>query len=223
MGISVSGICLLYCIAGVVTPPYVALDTISNHENEVIRTKGLVTDLHILSGGGMLLTVMDNGTELPVYLSLSPGSGGCDLKLRYGDEIELVGRVERYRGSYELVASGEGVKIEHSDPDAGTDAVYFVTQVARYPDTYKGRRIRVVGYTCEVYRRIFYLCSDHGEGEGPGHRYRMKVRVEDEGRERGALPEVEEGERIIADGVLVYNHENMQYELNLISLSLAAL
>jgi len=66
--ISLFGICLLYCVSCIVEPPYVPLDVLAsqsqNHENELIKTKGLVVDLLNLSDGNMLLNIMDNGRYL---------------------------------------------------------------------------------------------------------------------------------------------------------------
>ena len=82
--------------------------------------------------------------------------------------------------------------------------------MAEHPANYEGRRIRVVGYICKVYKRIFYLCSEEGESAG----YRMRVVPK-----RLAEPELEKGDKVIIEGVLVYNPGDMRYELELISLS----
>ena len=212
--ISLFGICLLYCISCIVEPPYVPLDVLAsqsqNYENELIKTKGLVVDLLNLSDGNMLLNIMDNGTELPVFVS--SGSSDKDsekLVLRYGDEIELQGRIQQYRGEYEIVVSKSGIGKIKSDNSNDNNA-HFVAEIAEHPSNYEGRRIRVVGYICEVYKRIFYLCSEEGGSAG----YRMRVIAE-----RLAEHGLEKGDKVIADGVLVYNPGDMRYELKLISLS----
>ena len=85
-------------------------------------------------------------------------------------------------------------------------------EIAEHPANYEGRRIRVVGYICKVYKRIFYLCSDNKASTE--YQYRMQVIAE-----RLAEPGLEKGDKVIADGVLVYNPGDMRYELKLISLS----
>jgi len=217
--ISLFGICLLYCISCIVEPPYVPLDAIAsqshnhshNYENELIKTRGVVVDLMNLSDRNMLLNIMDNGTELPVFVSSSFSSSDKDsekLMLKYGDVIELQGRIQQYRGKYEIAASEGGLKKINSDNN--DKGAYFVAEIAEYPSNYEGRRIRVVGYICKVYKRIFYLCSEEGESTG----YRMRVVPK-----RLAEPELEKGDKVIIEGVLVYNPRDMRYELELISLS----
>ena len=202
-------------------PPYVPLDAIAsqshnhshNYENELIKTKGVVVDLMNLSDRNMLLNIMDNGTELPVFVSSSFSSSDKDsekLILKYGDVIELQGRVQQYRGKYEIAASEGGLKKINSDNN--DNGAYFVAEIAEYPSNYEGRRIRVVGYICKVYKRIFYLCSEEGESAG----YRMRVVPK---RLAEPEPELEKGDKVIIEGVLVYNPGDMRYELELISLS----
>jgi len=212
--ISLFGICLLYCVSCIVEPPYVPLDVLAsqsqNYENELIKTKGLVVDLLNLSDGNMLLNIMDNGTELPVFVS-SSDKDSEKLVLRYGDEIELQGRIQQYRGEYEIVVSKSGIRKIKSDNSNDNNA-HFVAEIAKHPSNYEGRRIRVVGYICKVYKRIFYLCSDNKASTE--YQYRMRVIAE-----RLAEPGLEKGDKVIADGVLVYNPGDMRYELKLISLS----
>ena len=183
--ISLFGICLLYCISCIVEPPYVPLDAIAsqshnhshNYENELIKTRGVVVDLMNLSDRNMLLNIMDNGTELPVFVSSSFSSSDKDsekLILKYGDVIELQGRVQQYRGKYEITASEGGLKKINSDNN--DNGAYFVAEIAEYPSNYEGRRIRVVGYICKVYKRIFYLCSDNKASTE--YQYRMQVIAE---------------------------------------------
>ncbi len=217
--ISLFGICLLYCISCIVEPPYVPLDAIAsqshnhshNYENELIKTRGVVVDLMNLSDRNMLLNIMDNGTELPVFVSSSSSDKDSEkLILKYGDVIELQGRIQQYRGKYEIAASEGGLKKINSDNN--DKGAYFVAEIAEYPSNYEGRRIRVVGYICKVYKRIFYLCSEEGESAG----YRMRVVPK---RLAEPEPELEKGDKVIIEGVLVYNPGDMRYELELISLS----
>jgi hypothetical protein len=49
--------------------------------------------------------------------------------------------------------------------------ISFISQIARRPETYRGKRIRVAGYVKDVYKRLFHLCDEErylwykGEGE----------------------------------------------------------
>ncbi len=192
IAISLAGVGVLYCIATVVNPPHVPLDSIANHNNELVKTGGIVTALRHSGSGNTIVEITANGTSLPVFVRSSSG-----LDLRYGDEIELEGRVYRYRDNYAITTAGENIRKINSSSD-----IYFVAEIAGQPDAYRGRRIRVIGNLSKVYTNVFYLD-------------RMRVVVT--GAKR--MPRVEEGDRLVADGVLVYNTDELRYELKLISLS----
>ncbi len=84
------------------------------------------------------------------------------------------------------------------------------------PEEYEGRRISIVGYAGDVYKHVFYLCDEKGK-------YWLRVQMDAEAGanvDDGSIPisKLQKGDKIIAEGVFVYNPENMRYELNLISL-----
>lgn len=210
--LSLLGIGILYGISltSFVEPPYVPLEEVAvgTHEGTFIRTKGVITDLSVTEYGN-LLTLRGNKTELPIFVDL----GKEPLNLSYGDEIEVQGRVQLYKGRYELVAAENTINKVSAENES---VVSFVSQIARHPEEYEGRRIRVVGYAEGVYKHVFYLGSE-------GDSYQMRVKVEAEARAKtnnGSIPisELQKGDKIIAEGVFRYNPENMRYELNLISL-----
>ena len=212
--LSLLGIGILYGISltSFVEPPYVPLEEVAvgTHEGTFIRTKGVITDLSITEYGN-LLTLRGNKTELLIFVDL--GIGKEQLNLSYGDEIEVQGRVQLYKGRYELVAAENTINKVSAENES---VVSFVSQIARHPEEYEGKRIRVVGYAEGVYKHVFYLGSE-------GDSYQMRVKVEAEARAKtnnGSIPisELQKGDKIIAEGVFRYNPENMRYELNLISL-----
>ncbi|RLG29216.1 hypothetical protein DRN97_12245, partial [Methanosarcinales archaeon] len=104
--LSLLGIGILYGISltSFVEPPYVPLEEVAvgTHEGTFIRTKGVITDLSVTEYGN-LLTLRGNKTELLIFVDL--GIGKEQLNLSYGDEIEVQGRVQLYKGRYELVAA----------------------------------------------------------------------------------------------------------------------
>ena len=118
--------------------------------------------------------------------------------------------LQQYSGKYEIAASEGGLKKINSDNN--DNSAYFVVEIAEHPANYEGRRIRVVGYICKVYKRIFYLCSDNKASTE--YQYRMQVIAE-----RLAELGLKKDGRVIVEGVLIYSPEDMRYELELISLS----
>lgn len=74
------------------------------------------------------------------------------------------------------------------------------------------RTFRGDTYIDDLFTRIFYLrSSETGTG---GHRMKVKLMNKETSI---AISELQEGDKIIAAGVLSYDPENLRYELNLIS------
>jgi hypothetical protein len=197
---SLVGVCVLYYISLVITPPFVPLNEVAFHEGTIIRTRGVITELSVTESGNVLIKLAGNQTELPLFFDSSTARQEL-LNLSYGDEIEVEGKVQVYRGSYELLASEGGMKMVTQDHDTA-----FVSQIAVQPEAYEGRKIRVVGYAEDVYTHVFYLCDETGS-------YRMRVRVMDAD---SSISTLQEGDKILAEGVFSYDTQNMRYELNLV-------
>jgi DNA/RNA endonuclease YhcR with UshA esterase domain len=202
---SLLGVCILYSISLFVEPPHVPLEEVAvgTHEGTFVRTKGVITDFSVTKYGNML-TIKGNKTELLIFVD-STDERKEQLNLSYGDEIEVQGRVQLYSGRYELVASENAIK-KLSDKNERT--ISFVSQMAMHPEEYEGRRISVVGYAEDVYKHVFYLGDEKGK-------YLMRVKVNNGSI---SIPDLQKGDKIIAEGLLSYDPENMRYELNVISL-----
>ena len=197
---SLLGICILYSISLFLTPQFVPLDEVALHEDTVIRTKGVITEFSVTEYGNVLMKIEGNKTELPIFVESADEKKEL-LNLSYGDEIEVEGRVQVYQGDYELVVSGNAIK----EVTQQKSNVSFVAQIAAQPEEYRGKKIRVAGYVEDVYTRVFYL-----RDEPDNHRMRVKLRT------TNSISELHEGDKIIVEGVLSYDAENMRYELNLI-------
>ncbi len=198
---SLVGVCVLYYISLVITPPFVPLNEVAFHEGTIIRTRGVITELSVTESGNVLIKLAGNQTELPLFFD-SPTARQELSNLSYGDEIEVEGKVQVYQGSYELFVSKGGIKMVTRERDTA-----FVSQIAVQPEAYEGRKIRVVGYAEDVYTHVFYLCDETGS-------YRMRVRVMDAD---SSISTLQEGDKILAEGVCSYDAQNMRYELNLVS------
>ncbi|MEA2074719.1 MAG: hypothetical protein U9O85_03160 [Euryarchaeota archaeon] len=196
---SLLGVCVLYGISLFVTPPFVPLDEAALHENEIIRTEGVITEFSVTEYGNVLMKLEGNQTELLLFVE-SMNDRRELLNLSYGDEIEVEGRVQLYRGEYELVVSGNAIR----KVTPGSN-ISFVSQIAAHPEEYKGKKIRVAGYVEDIYTRVFYFRDETGN-----HRMRAKATT-------SSISELQEGDKIIAEGVFSYDAQNMKYELNLIS------
>jgi len=97
--LSLLGVGILYGISltSFVESPYVPLEAVAvgTHEGAFIRTRGVITDFRVTEYGDVL-TIGVNKTELPIFVD---SAGEALLNLSYGDEIEVQGRVQLYKGS----------------------------------------------------------------------------------------------------------------------------
>lgn len=200
---SLVGVAILYSISLFVMPPFVPLDEIALHEGTVIRTRGVITAFGVTESGNVVMKIEGNETALPIFVNSKKNGSNELLNLSYGDEIEVEGRVEVYRGEYELVVSENTIKKLTSE-----STVSFVAQIAMHPEAYEGRKIQVAGYVEDVYQRVFYLRDEAGT-----HHLRVKLMDTDM-----PISGLQEGTQIIAEGVLAYDAKTMRYELNLVAL-----
>ena len=205
IGFSLIGVCVLYCITLFVTPPFVPLDEVALHEEAFVRTSGVITDFSVTASGNVLITLEGNQSELPIFVESADKSPEL-LNLGYGDEIEVEGRVQVYRGTYELVVSGTDIKKVTHERD-----IAFVSQIAAHPEAYAGVRIRVIGYVEDAYTQVFYIRDEAGT-------YRMRVTLREAST---ANPALQEGDKVLVEGVLSYDAENLRYELNAVALQAA--
>jgi len=196
---SLLGVCILYGISLFVTPPFVHLDGVALHEGSDIRTHGVLTEFRVTEYGNVIMKIEGNQTELLIFVESANNKKDL-LNLSYGDEIEVEGRVQVYRGEYELVVSENAIKKRTQGSN-----IAFVSQIAAHPEVYAGKKIRVAGYADDVYTHVFYLRDETGT-------YRMRVAT------TSSISELQEGDKLIVEGVFSYNAENMRYELNLIAL-----
>jgi hypothetical protein len=198
--LSLLGVCILYCISLVAESPYVPLDEVGAHESAFVRTRGVISDFYVTGSGNVLMRIMGNETELLIFISSADNSENL-LNLSYGNEIEVEGRVSVYQGEYELVADENAIKkVAHESN------ISFISQIALRPEYYKGRRISVAGYVKDVYKRVFQLCDEKGN-------YCMIVKANEI-----PISKLQDGTKIVAEGLFYYVPQNMRYELNLIAL-----
>lgn len=199
---SVLGIGMLYGISLLVVPPLVPLDEIPRHEGSSVRTRGIVTDVSGTEYGHVLVGLTANQTALLLFVTPSDELGILK-NLCYGDEVVVGGRVQVYRGEYELIVSERAiVKV-----NASADQIVFLPQLATEPKKFEGARIRVVGSVEDLYTSVFYLADGTGT-------YQLRVKP------RSGTPlisKLQEGERIVVDGVFSYDSTELRYELNLIA------
>lgn len=204
---SVLGIALLSAISLVVEPPTVPLDEVMRYEGTMVRTRGTLTDLSRTTTGNVLLTLAANQTELVIFLQ-PQSTAETLMTLSYGDELEVEGQVQLYRGTYELISAPTAIRRVEQGPYPSL----FVTQVATQPERYVGEKLRITGYLDDRYATLMYIRDESGM-------YRLRVKLL---TAEPALAGLTEGERVIAEGRFTYDAANLRYELQLLRLELLA-
>jgi hypothetical protein len=205
---SVLGIGMLYGVSLLLVPPTVPLDEIPRYEGSIIRTRGVVTDVSGTEYGHMLVRLAANQTALLLFVTPSDQLG-IVRDLSYGDEVMAEGRVQVYRGEYELVTAEGAI----APVNASANRIVFISQLASDPNRFEGERIRVAGTVDDLYTSVLYLADGTGT-------YRLRVKS---GSGALVISELQEGEKIVAEGVLSYDSTELRYELNLIAVEQLAL
>ncbi|MGC9444832.1 MAG: hypothetical protein ACP5E9_07925 [Candidatus Methanospirareceae archaeon] len=199
---SVLGIGMLYGASLLLMPPMVPLDEITRYEGLSVRTRGFVTDVSVTDPGYAFVSLAANQTTLLLFVTPVDQSG-IVRDLRYGDEVVVEGSVQVYRGGYELVTA------EHAITKVNTSAnrIVFIPQIASEPKRFEEERIRVIGTIADLYTSVLYLADGTGT-------YRLRVKSGS-----GALitSGLQEGDRIVAEGILSYDSTELRYELYLIA------
>ena len=199
---SVLGIGMLYGVSLLTVPPTVPLDQVARYEGLTVRTRGFVTDVSGTEDGYMFVRLAANQTSLLLFVTPSDELG-IVKSLNYGDEVMVEGRVQVYQGDYELVTAEGAI----APVNATVNRIVFLPQLAGEPEGFEGARIRVAGTIDDLYASVLYLTDGTGT-------YRLRVRP---GSGALVVAELQEGERVIAEGILTYDPTALRYELNLIT------
>lgn len=187
---SVIGVICMYFISILSFPPLVPLGEVHIHEGSVVRVRGFVDDIGITRAGNAILTLVNCSDSIRIFVYDAKRS----FDLRRGDEVEVEGTVV-FRGDYEISTTIERIRrVEES-----ACIVFSVSQIASEPLKFMGRRIRVSGFVCRLYKRVLYLC-DNSSGVGM-----LRVIKQEE-------KEISVGERVDVEGYLTYDPEGMRYE-----------
>ncbi len=112
MVFSILGVGVLFLMANFTDVEEVPISGLSDHEGEMISTRGMVVGHHLRSSGSSRLLLVDNGTTVEVYIERS------DLKMDPGQTVKVKGDVFETGGSYSItLQSDNGLeKLEGSEP-----------------------------------------------------------------------------------------------------------
>lgn len=189
---SVLGVCALYGVSLLSQPADVPIDKIGNYEGLYVKSKGTVTDLQFLKYGSATLKLQNGTFQTNVFIENYEGN------LSAGDEVEVSGKVERYRGDYEITVLNErAIKILKK----WDEEILFVSQLAQDPGKYEGTDVKLVGKVGTVYTRSFEIKDESGM-------LSLKVVVNN-------TSAIKKGDSTTISGRFTYDPKKTQYYLDL--------
>ena len=185
-------ISMLYILSTYSHPTAISFSEIAEYEDRQVILRGVVCDHSITTYDSQILTLRDinnSDIELSVFVEMI-------TDVEYGDIIDAIGSVQKYKESWELVVSHpKNIKIV-SSWDNNSSPLW---QLAEQPEKYVGLNIRTNGYIDRVYESFYYLIDASG-------RYSLVVYAPPENHHN-----LTEGTPCTIDGRFLYDSENFQY------------
>lgn len=177
-GIGLAG---LWLLGWAVPLPEAPLGNLASYDGQTVAFSGTARDVAPLRTGTLVLLDSPAGSAR-LFIE-------GNASLQPGDRVTGRGRVERFRGEWELVALQ--VKVE-----AGAGESAGVAQVAREPWRYLGKGLNITGRVDQVFPKSAHLQDEFGE---------TTLKVEN------PPPGLRAGDRVSLRGALVYDPEKLEF------------
>ncbi len=177
-GVGLAGLWLLGWAVPLPEPP---LGDLAPHDGQTVAFSGVARDVAPLRTGTLVLLESQSGSAR-LFIE-------GNASLQPGDRVTGRGRVERFRGEWELVALQ--VRVE---PGPGESA--GVAQVAAGPWRYLGKGLNLTGRVDRVFERSLHLVDEFGQSV-------LKV--------ENPPPGLRAGDRVSLRGALVYDPESLEF------------
>ncbi len=178
---AISSLSILFILSNMVSPEKISLTELRNHEGDIVVVEGIVKDIHPTSGGNTVLILVDESGEGKVF-----AYGKREIFV--GDRIEVIGRVQRYREEFEVIADRIS-KLESKTVEVK------IWQLAEDPEEFLNRYVNVAGKVREI-KRDFVEIEDDG--------YTIRAT-------KPLIGELSEGDEIWVKGKLLYSPKELRY------------
>jgi len=150
---SIAGILLLYFLSTLSQPTMIELYEIPEYEGKQVIVEGIVTEHHTTSYGSQIITIESDNATILVFAE-------GETNLEYGDTIQATGKVQKYKGDWEIVVDNERfIKIIQK----WSNITFPLWQLAENPAKYDGLNVNVTGFIDTVYDTYFYLVDSEEE------------------------------------------------------------
>ncbi|MDH7517047.1 MAG: hypothetical protein QHH19_01690 [Candidatus Thermoplasmatota archaeon] len=150
---SVAGIVFLYFLSTLSQPTIIELNEISKYEGKQVILEGIVTETYTTKYDSQIITIENNNFSTKIFVE-------GELDIDYGDKIQATGKVQVYKGEWEVVVNNKRfVRILQK----WQNITIPLKQLAETPEKYKGLNINVTGYADTIYETYFYLVDPEGK------------------------------------------------------------
>ena len=144
--LSCFGILFLYFLAMASQPVEVSIDEIEHFEGKRVIVNGTVVK-KISLGESESLIIRNGNSSLRIFSTFSSHAS-------YGDEIKVLGKVEKYKGQWEVIA--EEIRIIKKWGDKSIP----LWELAENAMKYNGRNVNVTGYVEKIYSTYLVITDE---------------------------------------------------------------
>ena len=149
--LSVACMLFLYFLSTLSQPIMIAIHEIPEYEGKQVIVEGTVTEHYATSYGGQIIEIKNPEGETPSKTIIFVEG---KTPVEYGDKIQVIGNVQKYKGDWEIVVNNERfVKILQK----WNNISFPLWQLAENPDKYVGINVNVTGFIDRTYDSYFYL------------------------------------------------------------------
>lgn len=151
--VALVSLALLYILSLFLSPIQISMRNVSEYSGQKVAIHGIVTAYRTTSFGSQLITLRDveNDTgSVVVYLE-------GEISIEYGDMIQVVGEVQRYKDQWEVMVSNpQFISILQK----WNNQVYPLWELAEHPTRYLDTNVNVTGIITQKQTESFILADE---------------------------------------------------------------
>ncbi len=188
---AISGVTVLYLLSIYIQPIPINISEVQNFDEREVRVEGEIIDISVTDQNYQVIKIKGVGKDSS---STTIFSEEC-LNVSYGDIIRVCGRVERYKGLWEIVASPDKITIlNHSNPQSVP-----LWKLSLDIDQYKDRNINIAGSFIKISENKIRLYDKNKE-------YSIQVVVSP-----SQIVDIDSNSCICVNGRVFYNKQSFSY------------
>lgn len=140
---STCGVVVLYLLSALSNPVKIDLKDLHRYEGREVIVEGRVIEKYITKTDCLVLRIRENNYTATIFIGSFSGN------IEIGDEIQAIGKVQRYREEYEVVVINEkDLKVlKHWRSE-----FMRLSDVATMPEKYLDTNVNLLCYIKSVYR-----------------------------------------------------------------------